>query len=108
MPSKVLASAAATLWLMAMLLDGQASSAAGALDAGEEECRIVPKLPSHLQLNNGVIIPRIGFGTAGLGQATEEAVAVALTAGYRHIDTAQVFIYSRYLRPSPPASVTLE
>lgn len=54
MPSKVLARAAATFWLMAMLLDGQASSAAGALDAGGEECRIVPQLPSHVQLNNGV------------------------------------------------------
>ncbi|CAM9556010.1 unnamed protein product [Ectocarpus sp. 12 AP-2014] len=89
MPSKVLYRAAATFWLMAVLLHGQASSAPGALDAGGKECRVVPKLPSHVQLNNGVIIPRIGFGTAGLGQATEEAVAVALTAGYRHIDTAQ-------------------
>ncbi|CAM9524849.1 unnamed protein product [Ectocarpus fasciculatus] len=89
MPAKVLATAAATFSLMATLLDCQASSAAGALDAGGEECRIVPKLPSHVQLNNGVSIPRIGFGTAGLGQATEQAVAMALTSGYRHIDTAQ-------------------
>lgn len=54
MPAKVLATAAATFSLMATLLDCQASSAAGALDAGGEECRIVPKLPSHVQLNNGV------------------------------------------------------
>lgn len=54
MPSKVLARAATTFSLMATLVDGQASSAAGALDAGGEECRIVPKLTSHVQLNNGV------------------------------------------------------
>lgn len=35
-------------------------------------------------------VPRIGFGTAGLGHASEEAVWLALMAGYRHIDTAQV------------------
>lgn len=35
-------------------------------------------------------MPLIGFGTAGLGEATAVAVAWALQAGYRLIDTAQV------------------
>ncbi|CAN0234001.1 unnamed protein product, partial [Hapterophycus canaliculatus] len=40
-------------------------------------------------VSSPALVPRIGFGTAGLGQATEGAVAQALAAGYRHIDTAQ-------------------
>lgn len=35
-------------------------------------------------------MPRIGFGTAGLGLATESSLQLAIEAGYRHIDTAQV------------------
>ncbi len=41
-------------------------------------------------LNNGVMMPTIGFGTAGLGERTEAAVAAAVKAGYRHFDSAQV------------------
>mmetsp|Transcript_37173 Transcript_37173/g.51588 ORF Transcript_37173/g.51588 Transcript_37173/m.51588 type:complete len:377 (-) Transcript_37173:232-1362(-) len=37
-----------------------------------------------------VLLPRIGFGTAGLGCAlTGNAVQDALSVGYRHLDTAQ-------------------
>ena len=41
-------------------------------------------------LNNGVKIPCIGFGTwqAPDGEATVNVIKTALTAGYRHIDTA--------------------
>jgi len=43
-----------------------------------------------VELNNGVSMPRIGFGTAGLGCGKSlSAVRDALEAGYRHIDTAQ-------------------
>lgn len=35
-------------------------------------------------------MPRIGFGTAGLGESTAETVATALRTGYRLIDSAQV------------------
>lgn len=42
-----------------------------------------------LVLNNGVEIPRIGFGTYKMhGYELEKALEVALEAGYRHIDTA--------------------
>lgn len=51
-------------------------------------------------------VPRIGFGTAGLGDATEESANLALAAGYRHIDTAQVMkkrskYYTRRPQPDP-------
>ncbi len=43
-------------------------------------------------LNNGSVIPSIGFGTAPLkGDEAYEAVLNALKAGYRHIDTAQAY-----------------
>ena len=41
-------------------------------------------------LNNGVMMPTVAFGTAGLGQGTLAAVAEAVRAGYRHFDSAQV------------------
>lgn len=44
-------------------------------------------------LNNGIKIPKVGFGTwqsAG-GEEAYNAVKAALEAGYRHIDTAAVY-----------------
>lgn len=47
----------------------------------------------HIPLNDGNVIPQIGLGVwqAENGQETEQAVKVALEAGYRHIDTAAVY-----------------
>ena len=46
----------------------------------------------YVTLNNGVIMPLLGYGTyqtpAGI---TERCVADALTVGYRSIDTAQCY-----------------
>jgi diketogulonate reductase-like aldo/keto reductase len=43
-------------------------------------------------LNNGVKIPKLGFGTWQIPDSqAEEAVLNALNAGYRHIDTAQAY-----------------
>jgi alcohol dehydrogenase (NADP+) len=42
------------------------------------------------KLNTGAEIPAIGFGTWQDEGAQEDAVAEALKAGYRHIDTARV------------------
>lgn len=43
-------------------------------------------------LNNGVQIPQLGFGTWQVSSAdAEKLVAHALEAGYRHIDTAQMY-----------------
>ncbi|KAL3147234.1 hypothetical protein ABBQ32_002729 [Trebouxia sp. C0010 RCD-2024] len=51
----------------------------------------MPAAPVTLQaiLNNGMLMPRIGFGTAGLGELTSQAVHDALLAGYTLFDTAQ-------------------
>jgi len=46
---------------------------------------------THFTLNTGAKIPAIGFGTWQDKDAQEDAVAIALKAGYRHIDTARVY-----------------
>lgn len=45
------------------------------------------------QLANGLNIPKIGFGTWQIpdGEEAYRAVSYALEAGYRHIDTAQIY-----------------
>jgi methylglyoxal/glyoxal reductase len=46
-----------------------------------------------IELRGGVRIPRLGLGVfrAPAGQQTAAAVAAALAAGYRHIDTARIY-----------------
>ncbi|GAA4713017.1 aldo/keto reductase [Pseudonocardia yuanmonensis] len=46
-----------------------------------------------ITLNDGVRIPQFGFGVFQIdpGQATVDAVKQAFDAGYRHIDTAQMY-----------------
>jgi 2,5-diketo-D-gluconate reductase A len=45
-----------------------------------------------IKLNNGVQIPQFGFGVFQIpSDETVEAVRTALDAGYRHIDTAQMY-----------------
>jgi len=50
-------------------------------------------MADHFTLANGVQIPAIGFGTWQIpdGDAAYDAVAAALVAGYRHIDTARAY-----------------
>ena len=45
-------------------------------------------------LNNGVEIPSIGYGTWQIeeGEKAYHSVITALEAGYRHIDTAAVYL----------------
>ena len=45
----------------------------------------------YIKLNNGVIMPQIGFGTIGLTDEIEanEVILNAIDAGYRLFDTAQ-------------------
>ncbi|CAI5952946.1 unnamed protein product, partial [Closterium sp. NIES-64] len=67
--------------------DGAGNGAGGgvgeARGAGEAEGA------GEVRLWNGVMMPRLGFGTAGLGEETERAVGWALEAGYRLFDSAQ-------------------
>lgn len=48
-------------------------------------------LDSEHALNTGGTIPRFGLGVFRAGQATSDAVQSALTAGYRHVDTAHIY-----------------
>ncbi|BFU43367.1 aldo/keto reductase [Krasilnikovia sp. MM14-A1004] len=51
----------------------------------------MPTIP-HLTLNNGVQMPAIGFGVFQTPpDETRSAVEAALSAGYRHIDTAAAY-----------------
>lgn len=46
----------------------------------------------YVQLSSSpskIVVPRIGFGTAGLGNSTHKVVLQALDAGYRRFDTAE-------------------
>mmetsp|Transcript_20930 Transcript_20930/g.45770 ORF Transcript_20930/g.45770 Transcript_20930/m.45770 type:complete len:687 (+) Transcript_20930:117-2177(+) len=49
----------------------------------------LPDPLAQVQLSNGVMMPTVGFGTAGLADQTQEVVLSALQAGYTHIDSAQ-------------------
>ncbi|MEW5307909.1 MAG: hypothetical protein WDW36_010277 [Sanguina aurantia] len=48
-----------------------------------------PVTRCQVRLNNGVLMPTIGYGCAGLGAGTAATAAMALQAGYRHFDSAQ-------------------
>ncbi|WP_031086218.1 aldo/keto reductase [Streptomyces sp. NRRL WC-3549] len=51
----------------------------------------MPAVPD-VTLNNGVQIPQLGFGTFQIPpEQTRETTLAALEAGYRHIDTAQMY-----------------
>lgn len=55
----------------------------------QESCGLcyVPEIRDSVTLADGkVMMPAIGFGTAGLAAQTEQAVAWAYEAGYRHFD----------------------
>lgn len=47
-------------------------------------------MPTKFKLNTGAEIPAVGFGTWQDEEAQEAAVAEAIKAGYRHIDTARM------------------
>ncbi|KOS48560.1 hypothetical protein ACN38_g542 [Penicillium nordicum] len=48
-------------------------------------------MSTNFKLNTGAEIPAIGFGTWQDASEQEDAVAEAIKAGYRHIDTARVY-----------------
>jgi diketogulonate reductase-like aldo/keto reductase len=48
-------------------------------------------MTASVKLNDGAKIPQVGLGVWQAGGATKRAVLAALSAGYRHIDTAAVY-----------------
>lgn len=55
-----------------------------------------PTTQPHLALNNGVVMPALGFGVFQTPpEATVAAVEAALATGYRHIDTAAAYLNER-------------
>jgi 2,5-diketo-D-gluconate reductase A len=52
----------------------------------------MPQQVPNVTLNDGILIPQLGFGTFKVPDAeAEKAVATALRIGYRHIDTAAIY-----------------
>lgn len=45
--------------------------------------------PPTVEVQKGIVMPRVGFGTAALGDQTADIVLTALRAGFRKLDTAQ-------------------
>ncbi len=55
-------------------------------------------LNSMVELNNGVLMPRLGFGTWKLsGSSALRPVQWALKIGYRSIDTASIYANEKYV-----------
>jgi hypothetical protein len=54
-----------------------------------------PQPPHWVALWNGLLMPTLGFGTAGLGEGTERAVSMALRLGVRSLDSAQARAWYR-------------
>ena len=76
----------------AVLKTGMIAATAAALHgmswASASEQASIPQV----RLNNGVMMPMLGFGTYSLrGDVCTESVADAISAGYRLIDTAKVY-----------------
>lgn len=49
-------------------------------------------MPTRFKLNTGTEIPAMGFGTWQDEKAQEDAIVEAIKAGYRHIDTAVMWV----------------
>lgn len=58
---------------------------------------IPPALP-QLEVVPGVMMPTVGYGTAGLAELTADAVFTAIRIGYRLVDSAQVGVCHLCLR----------
>lgn len=74
-----------------MLKTGAMAATALAIGHASRALAMDRSMP-QVRLNNGVMMPMLGFGTYSLrGDVCTESVADALTAGYRLVDTAKVY-----------------
>lgn len=66
----------------------------------------IPTPVPSVTLNNGVLMPILGFGVFQIpAEQTQEVVEQALAAGYRHLDTASSTATRRLWAPrSGPAA----
>ena len=48
-------------------------------------------LYKHLELNSGLSIPQLAFGTGYLNEEVSEIIQEAIRCGYRHIDTGSIY-----------------
>lgn len=65
------------------------------------QTRTVATLNTKFKLNTGAEIPAVGFGTWQDRDAQEDAVTECLKAGYKHIDTARMFVsFASVVKPS--------
>lgn len=71
-------------------LQAQVSSSS----ASAPQIRSMAYSNTKFKLNTGAEIPAIGFGTWQDKDSQEDAVYEALKAGYRHIDTARMYVFS--------------
>src|SRR5437773_1638226 len=64
------------------------------LQSLQEVFRNLMKVQKTKKLHNGVEIPVIGFGTWKMlpGPTAYKAVQSALEVGYRHVDTARIYL----------------
>lgn len=63
-------------------------------------------LSETFQLNNGIAIPKIAFGTWQIeNDSVTGAVKAALSVGYRHIDTAAAYVIRRTIQSHYPVGV---
>ena len=68
------------------------SSTSPAAAVSDPAAVIAPALQPTVTLNNGAVIPQLGFGVWQVpDDEAEKAVSIALEVGYRSIDTAKVY-----------------
>ena len=71
--------------------DEAAESSSTTVKSTVQSTALAQNASSAVALRNGVALPVLGFGTYRLGRQAQGIVAEALKAGYRLIDTAQVY-----------------
>ena len=60
------------------------------LSALRDSCLCSPQVKQRKEIAPGVLMPMVGFGTAGLGDYTADVSLAAIKAGYRLLDGAEV------------------
>jgi 2,5-diketo-D-gluconate reductase A len=90
LPRRAFLQRSALLAASTLMLPLFSNDAFAAADTGKKKKK-VPKVPT-VKLNNGIVMPVLGFGTFQLREAVcRQSVADAISVGYRLIDTATLY-----------------